>query len=105
MKNYLTAGALALLTVAVATSASAHTLRIGCHSEGADKIVCEGAYSDGKLAAAGDIKVVTEKGVVLVSGKTDAKGVYSFAKPKGEYAVVLQTGPQHMTNLSSADIK
>jgi hypothetical protein len=40
----------------------------------------------------------------LVSGRTDAQGVYAFKPPAPEYNVVIEADKGHVASMSSEDI-
>ena len=76
-------------------AAVAHRVNVFAWVEG-DTVHTESKFSGGKLVNGGKIFVYDLKGNELLSGKTDAKGAFSFKIPKKTaMKIVLQAGMGH----------
>jgi hypothetical protein len=69
-----------------------------------DKVTCEGGFQDGGSAAGIGVKVFDTANKLLLQGKLDKDGHFSFAKPAGEFHVLLDAGASHSVTVSSASI-
>lgn len=96
----------AFLTFALtfAPCAFAHAPVFDCFAEGEEKITCEGGFSDGASAAGVLVRVLDKDDRVLIEGKIDADGRFSFSKPKQVYHVVFDAGAGHAVTVFGADI-
>jgi hypothetical protein len=96
---------MAVAAVAVATSASAHTLRLECKKITSQDVVCRTLTTDGDLARDVEIQLLaTGDYHVLATGKTNAAGEYVFKAPDSGYHIVATGDKAHVTNLASIDI-
>lgn len=96
---------LALLGLAAAAGpAFAHSPVCSCFDNGDDTVTCEGGFSDGASAAGVPIRVVELSGRVLLEGKMDEAGTYTFTKPAVEYQVVFDAGEGHSVTIYGGDI-
>lgn len=90
------ASALAL-TVLAAGPAYAHKVNMFAFPEG-DRILVEGYFSDGKRAHNSAVDVFSPSGEVLVHGKTDDEGSFSFEIPQStDLRIRLNAGMGHQT--------
>ena len=97
------------LTVGVSLLASlqlalAHSAVCSCFDNGDDTITCEGGFSDGSSAAGVSIRVVDARDRLLIDGKIDAAGTFTFMKPTVEYHVVFDAGQSHIVTIDGGDI-
>ena len=94
------------LTLAIALSAPAwaHTPLCSCWDNGDGTATCEGGFSDGSSAAGVAIRVKGADGAVLIEGKIDELGEFSFDKPKGAYSVEFDAGEGHRIVIQGKDI-
>lgn len=116
MKKMLVYGAGCLLAVLLATApAFGHTPLCCCYDNEDGTITCEGGFSDGSSAAGVSIKVVDEDDKVitvkdedgeevLLEGKMDEDGEFTFTKPEGSYKVIFDAGPGHAVEIESEEI-
>jgi hypothetical protein len=84
--------------------AYAHSPVCSCFDNGDDTITCEGGFSDGASAAGVAIRVIDARERMLIDGKMDAAGTFSFKKPAGEYHVVFDAGQSHVVTIYGGDI-
>ncbi len=78
-----------------ANDASAHRVVAFAWVDG-DTVFVESQFQDGKKVAGGEVKVYDLEGQVLLTGKTDAKGEFSFKIPKpAGMRIVLNAGMGH----------
>lgn len=100
------AGALLVLALLAPPPAEAHRVNVFAWVEG-DTVFVESKYPDGTRVNEGVIRVLDEKGVERLSGKTDARGGFSFKVPPAEsLTVVLEAGMGHRADwpLSREDL-
>ena len=95
----------AVLVVASAGVALAHTPLFSCWDNGDGTLSCEGGFSDGSSAANMPIRVTNEKDEVIFEGKLDESGELTFNKPEGVFSVTFDGGPGHMLTVKSSEIK
>ena len=94
-----------LAALALAGTARASTLRVQCKKLGPDSVVCRFLFTGGQVARGMPVQLVDEDtDQVLVSGQTDAQGMYTFKPPAAEYNVVIQANRGHVASISSEDI-
>ncbi|MEW6428850.1 MAG: carboxypeptidase regulatory-like domain-containing protein [Thermodesulfobacteriota bacterium] len=80
-RRLLTLLCAALLVMAtLAPVASAHKVNIFAYAEG-DKVFTEAYFPDGRPVSDGTIEVLDGSGNILLEGKPDAEGKFSFAAP------------------------
>lgn len=100
LKQHLTLKFTVLAIVALITSspALAHKVRIFAWDEG-DTIHTESRFSGGKAARNSEVSVFeNQSDTVLLSGKTDEQGYFSFTLPKTkatEIEIVVDSGDGH----------
>lgn len=85
-------------------SAWAHAPVFDCFNEGETKVICEGGFSDGSSATGVNVQILDKSDKLLLQGKIDADGRFSFAKPAGEFHVFFNAGAGHSMTVFSADI-
>jgi hypothetical protein len=93
--------------VALALSAPAvlgHSPVCSCFDNADGTITCEGGFSDGSSAAGVAIRVLDARERVLLEGKMDDAGTYSFRKPEVAYHVVFDAGQSHVITIYGGDI-
>ena len=95
---------LSLLGVLGAGLALAHSAVCSCFDNGDQTITCEGGFSDGSSAAGVVIRVLDARDKLLLEGKMDDKGTFTFMKPGVEYHVVFDAGQSHVVTIDGGDI-
>ncbi len=98
--NYL----LAVLFVVVSASgtALAHKVNLFAYAEGGT-IFTESYFPDGRAVEKGEVLVYDSKDQLLVEGKTDTEGLFSFGIPKiDDLKIVIDAGMGHK---NSFDLK
>jgi len=80
-----------LLTFAV----SAHTLFMGVENNEDGTVIVTGMFSDGSSAAGLEFRLEDMKGKIILKGKMDQFGEYSFKIPDTPYLIVIDGGPGH----------
>lgn len=108
MKSKLfSVGVLALIIFLTATrGVSGHSPVCECYNNEKDATVtCEGGFSDGASAEGASIRVVDIRERVLIDGKMDRKGVFTFKRPDQEFRVVFAPDSTHVITISSEDIE
>lgn len=84
--------------------ALAHSAILDCFNDGDGRITCEGGFSDGASAAGLSVKVFDSGDKLLLSATLDQEGRLSFARPPGDFRIVLDAGPGHSITLLGSDI-
>lgn len=87
-----------------AANATAHSPIFDCFNEPDAKVTCEGGFSDGASAEGVSVRVLDQNEKVLISGKIDAEGRFTFERPAGEFHVIFDAGQGHSVTLFSSDI-
>ena len=100
----LTCIALLAGIAALPSLAAAHSPVFDCFGEKDGSITCEGGFSDGASAAGVAVRVLDEKEKLLLAGKIDDEGRFSFARPKGDFHVTFDAGAGHSVTIFSNDI-
>jgi hypothetical protein len=85
--------------------AFAHSPVCNCYNNSDKTVTCEGGFSDGASAEGVPIRILDAKNKVLVEGKMDKKGTFSFAKPSEEFHVVFDAGQGHTVTIFAEDIE
>jgi hypothetical protein len=91
-------------TLAAPALVAAHSPVFDCYAEKDGQITCEGGFSDGASAAGVPVRVLDANEKLLLAGKIDAEGRFTFAKPAGEFHIVFDAGAGHSITLFSNDI-
>ncbi len=104
-KNYFTISILTIVAMCLLnTPSSAHRVIVFSSFNG-QKIVVEGYLPGGTKVNGAKVEVRDESGKIVVQGKTDSNGVFSFVpKKSGEYFITLNAGLGHLAK-TSIDIK
>ncbi|MGE4292141.1 MAG: hypothetical protein AB7E32_08020 [Desulfovibrio sp.] len=103
MKKMVIFGLLACMLV-ISGQAYAHSPLMSCFDNGDGTVTCEGGFSDGSSAAGVSMSVKGPDGGILMAGKMNQDGEYSFKKPEGGYSVVFDAGEGHIVVVNGADI-
>lgn len=86
----------ALAALLLPFEAAAHRVSVYAWQEGGT-VHAEAYFADGSRCIDCDIEVRdAETGELLVEGKTDGEGAFSFDAPGGDVRVVVLAGPGHM---------
>jgi hypothetical protein len=88
----------------LARGVAAHSPVCSCFDNGDGTVTCEGGFSDGSSAEGVPIRVVDASERVLLEGKMDKAGTFSFMKPSVDYHVVFDAGQSHIVTIFGADI-
>jgi hypothetical protein len=86
------------------TPSFAHSPVFDCFREGESSIICEGGFSDGASATGVAVRVLDSSEKLLLSGKIDSDGRFSFVKPAGDFHIVFDAGAGHSITVFSNDI-
>lgn len=84
--------------------ALAHTALMACFDNGDGTVTCNGGFSDGSSAAGVTLRIVDEQDRVLIEGKMNSDGEYTFDRPPGSFTVVFDAGPGHVVEEKSSNI-
>src|SRR5262245_25012597 len=86
-----------ILFVIMPSFARAHDVSLECKQQkGTNKVFVEAFFDDDTPAASAKLEVFDAAKKAIASGKTDAKGLWSFEAPApGEYRVMLDAGAGH----------
>ncbi|HZF27822.1 MAG TPA: hypothetical protein VE907_01770 [Gammaproteobacteria bacterium] len=90
--------------VLVGRLALAHSAICTCFLDKGDKVTCEGGFSDGSSATGVPMRVLDGNDKLLVEGKMDKDGTFTFKKPTVEYHVVFDAGQGHLVTIDGGDI-
>lgn len=90
--------------IVASQSAYAHLPVCQCTVE-ADKVICQGGYSDGSGAFDTPIQVIDYDEKVLVSGKLDEHSRFTFDRPQGDFYVFMDGGVGHTVEVDMEDIE
>lgn len=80
-----------LVTVMLNTPAYGHKIMVFAYQEG-DTVYAEGYFADGKKAQDSLVEVFGKDGTMLLEGKTDENGAFSFPVPTAKEIRVVLTG-------------
>lgn len=80
-----------------AAAAYAHTPVLLCEEDDG-QCECRGLFSDMSSAAGASILVKNDAGKVILTGKLDEYGEWSFEIPKVHYTVTMDAGAGHVTD-------
>jgi hypothetical protein len=103
----LRAGVVMLFALIVSASVQAHEvhLPIGkCWTE-AKSIICEGGESDGDPLLNALVEVISYDEKTLFSGKLNDHSRIRFARPAGQFYILIDAGPGQVIELDWKDIK
>lgn len=104
MRRLILGTAVGVLVSAAAQLALAHSAVCSCFDNGDETITCEGGFSDGSSAAGVAIRVLDGRDKLLLEGKMDDAGTFTFEKPAVEYHVVFDAGQSHLVTIDGTDI-
>ncbi len=93
-------------TLAVASVSQAHKVTIFAWSDG-DRVHTESKFSGGKRVKDGKVEVFDDSGTLLLTGRTDEDGAFSFSPPRiTDLNIVLIAGMGHQNSwrLSAAEL-
>ncbi|WP_321530387.1 hypothetical protein [uncultured Desulfuromonas sp.] len=94
-----------ILLVFWAGTAHAHTALMACYAnEENNTISCYGEFSDGSSASAIPVRVVNDNDELLLEGKMDDYGEFTFTRPDQAFRVIFDGGPGHRIIEKSATI-
>jgi hypothetical protein len=98
-------GLLVLAGAALAGSyALAHSAICSCFLNKDATVTCEGGFSDGSSATGVALHVLDANDKLLVDGKMDKDGTFTFKKPTVDYHVVFDAGQGHVVTIDGGDI-
>lgn len=107
MKRLLTGFTVTLFcSILSLAPAHAHKVTVFAWAEG-DRVFTESKFSGGKLVKAGKVEVFDNSGNLLLEGRTDDSGAFSFKAPAiADLKIVLTAGMGHQNSwlLSAADL-
>lgn len=88
----------------LSSAAFAHKLNMFAYVEN-DRVFVEGYFSDGIKPKNSDVTVVAREGTILLEGKTDDQGAFSFTAPgQAPLRIVLNAGMGHQTEYTIAAV-
>jgi hypothetical protein len=105
MKKGIMIGAAFAAVLFIGGQAIAHSPLCSCFDNGDGTVTCEGGFSDGSAAAGMEARVEDASGKVLLKGKMDAIGEYTFKKPGVPFVFVFDAGPRHVVKINEEDIQ
>jgi hypothetical protein len=82
-------------TLFAAAVAHAHTPLTLCTDNGDNTITCQGGFSDGSSAAGVTMRIKAADGRVLLEGRMNDDSEFTFDKPRGDFSVIFDAGPEH----------
>ncbi len=85
-------------------SAYAHTAMMACYDNGDNSVTCYGEFSDGSSATAIPVRVLDGEKHVLLEGKMDEAGEFTFSRPGEPFTVLFDAGPGHRVTEKSDNI-
>ncbi|MBK5934478.1 hypothetical protein C8N32_110110 [Rhodovulum imhoffii] len=104
MTKLLSLSAAGAIALGLAGAVQAHTPLCACYDNGDGTALCEGGFSDGSSASGAMISVIDGAGAVLVEGKIDNNGEFTFGIPDGPYTVLFDAGEGHRIEIPSGEI-
>ncbi|TVQ96696.1 MAG: hypothetical protein EA399_15260 [Desulfovibrionales bacterium] len=103
LRGTITGLAIAVLVFA-GSAAWAHTPLMLCMDNGDNSVTCQGGFSDGSSAAGVIMRIKAPDGRVLQEGRMDDSAEFSFMKPRGDFLVVFDAGPEHQLRVPGRQI-
>lgn len=88
----------------LASVAFAHTPILNCYMDD-NMVMCEGGFSNGASAAGVQMTVRDANKKVILQGKLDEQGTWSFKRPEGDFEVEFNAGPGHVVVVTSDEIE
>ncbi len=104
MKRWGCPAVLAAFCLLAAEMAAAHSPVFDCFNGEDGQITCEGGFSDGTSATGVRVRVLDANEKVLLEGKIDADGRFTFKKPPVDFHLIFDAGAGHTVTLFGADI-
>ncbi|GAB6057575.1 hypothetical protein [Desulfonatronum parangueonense] len=84
--------------------AQAHTPLCLCMDNGDNTITCQGGFSDGSSAAGVTMRIKAPNGRVLLEGLMNDASEFTFDKPRGDFVVLFDAGPEHQLRVPGRQI-
>ncbi len=100
LRLFILAGCL----VFAATAVQAHKPLVSCVNNGDNTITCQGGFSDGSSAAGVIMQIKARDGRVLQRGLMDDNSEFTFARPRDEFVVLFDAGPEHRLRVPGSRI-
>lgn len=100
----LAAASFFFLSLYNASGSLAHTPLMACFDNGDDTITCGGGFSDGASAAGVPMRVENMDGNILLQGQMSEDDEFNFDKPKTDFIVIFDAGPNHIIREKGRDI-
>ncbi|MBI5450198.1 MAG: hypothetical protein HY940_02465 [Gammaproteobacteria bacterium] len=89
-----------LMLAGLSAQAEAHKVNMFAYAEG-DNVYMEGYFADGKKPMDSEVTVSDSAGNVMLKGKTNEQGQFSFKAPKqDDLKIVLNVGQGHQTEFT-----
>ncbi|WP_291323692.1 hypothetical protein [Desulfonatronospira sp.] len=95
---------LACCMIFAATTVQAHKPLVSCVDNGDNTITCQGGFSDGSSAAGVMMQIKARDGRVLQRGLMDDNSEFTFSKPRDEFVVLFDAGPEHRVRVPGSRI-
>ena len=95
---------LALAALGGSTSAMAHGMFCQCQGLADGQVRCHGGLSDGTALPGATLDVIGYDEKIHIAGKLGTDSSFTFAKPDGEFYVLLEMGPGHTVEVDHKDI-
>lgn len=102
MRFALSAALFALLQTAAA--AHGHMPLCMCADNGDNTITCQGGFSDGSSAAGVTMRILATDGRLLMEGRMDEEAEFTFQKPRNDFVVLFDAGPEHQLRVPGRQI-
>jgi len=93
-----------MMLLLCAADVFAHTTFMACYDNGDTTITCYGEFSDGSIAAAIPIQVVSHADKTLIRGVMDDIGEFTFNRPEQPFTVIFDAGAGHIVKEKSTNI-
>ncbi len=87
-----------------AATAQAHKPLVSCVDNGDNTITCQGGFSDGSSASGVIMQIKARDGRVLQRGLMDDNSEFTFDKPRDEFVVLFDAGPEHRLRVPGSRI-
>ena len=104
MKRMRIIGWTAIGVICLSSSIWAHTPYMACFDNGDGTVTCNGDFSDGSSAAGVPMRVVDDQEKLLIQGRMDEDGEFTFQRPDGAFTVIFDGGPNHVVKERSNTI-
>jgi hypothetical protein len=93
-----------VMLLAVPIAGHAHMPLVACFDNGDNTITCQGGFSDGSSAAGTTMRIKTPDGRVLLDGRMSDDSEFTFEKPRGDFEVLFDAGPDHRVRVPGRQI-